>query len=587
MDSDSTPSSHSEIARSSSEGDETQRPSRASRHVDGTLRISRIGDAGREELEATEHRTRFVPDGFYRGMADNDIRGFLDGSFVYGWNQAEQQHVRVGRTKWHRPAPRYGEPELFRCLQRWSDLPLPRHAEVIRAELSLSVERAPVSAVRVFLYPVRRDWGPGRGGELGDNTSPPRKGEVWWREAAAGEREWGLPGASFASEEHEDPDIGVMPLAEAMCCSQDDSSLAFHSERLTRYVDSCLTEGRPCLFMLKLDSDAEDDPGSLIELYSAEHGESRSPARRPELLVDWECGASWTAVHDLHLEGGQEITLEDVDCRPGDWFAATFSPRGSSEFPRIEIREEIEGRSTDWREARYPFRARGDRVSLRVRAVRNPIAFGESFVGTVRDTWVSSGPPESRNVTWTFWSPTGAEHALDASFLGDYEWRVRFRPDEVGRWLYTWKHDFTSDPYDPVIGEFDVVANGRSRLLEELRLLRDEISSGVEGERYHAERRRLCLRFMNLLRATMSSMSPEDWRGVEGEEVRSTARDIRSHLWGKQVPSDPPMEAHPRTWKAGQREGSDDIATTRRRLFPHIVRKLRRIARRIVEVLLR
>lgn len=530
-------------------------------HVDGGLTISRFGQPDGKCSESTEHRTAFVSDGHYRGMTDNDIRGFLDGTFVYGWNQAGQQHVRVGRESWKRPAPRYGEPELFRCLHRWSDLHLPPEAEVVRARLSVTIESAAETPVEVFLYPVNKEWGPGQGGELGDNTSPPGKGEVWWRAAAAGEREWALPGAGFRSEDREDRDTAVMPLADDSC-SPGDTSLSFCSARLTRYVNRRVSGSRPCLFMLKLDDRGEDVPDSVIELYSAEHGEPGAPARRPELLLDWTCDAALTRVNEIHLERGRQITLPAVECRPGDWMAATFRPGGASATPLLEVREELGGELTGWREVRHPFQVRGKRIIFRARAVRNPVELGDPFAATIRDTWVTTGPEESRSVRWRFWSPSGAEHEVSASYLGDYQWQVRFTPEEVGRWVYSWEHDFTPDPYDPAAGAFDVVADELSALLEALRSLHDEVSAGIDQGGPHA-RQRLGRKLMNLQRAVMASMSPERWRDAEGQEVRAILRRIRSLLWGRPIPENLPLEAHARPWKrddgreVGQRDRSD------------------------------
>src|SRR6185436_11991899 len=61
---------------------------------------------------ATVHRTIWVTgkDG-YAGMEDNDLRGHLDGSFKYGWNQVGQNHVRIGRRE---RSATFGECEIFR-----------------------------------------------------------------------------------------------------------------------------------------------------------------------------------------------------------------------------------------------------------------------------------------------------------------------------------------------------------------------------------------------------------------------------------------------------------------------------------------
>ena len=88
--------------------------------ADGTLRVSLLGSGATDS--GLTHETTFVNGVGYTGFSDNDIRGFLDGRFQYGWNQPLQAHVRVGRRH---SSPRSGEPELFRVLPRWADLRLP------------------------------------------------------------------------------------------------------------------------------------------------------------------------------------------------------------------------------------------------------------------------------------------------------------------------------------------------------------------------------------------------------------------------------------------------------------------------------
>jgi hypothetical protein len=329
--------------------------------------------------------------------------------------------------------------------------------------------------------------------------------------------------------------------------------------------------------MLKLDDDGEDVPGSVIEIFAAEHGEPKAPSRRPELVVDWKCRAAWTSVHEIQLERGRHITLPEAECRPGDWFAATFSPEPSSATPVIEVRERVGDDRTDWREVRRPFRARGNRVAFRIRAVRNPIELGDPFTATIRDTWVNTGPMETRTVLWRFRSPSGAEHAVPASYVGDYTWHVRFTPDEVGRWTYTWEHDFTSNPYDPERGEFDVVADDTSRLLGAMSSLHEEVINEI-GQEGSPERERLCRKFMHLQRAVMTSVSPENWRGSEGEKIRTITRKIRSRLWGEQVPATVPMEAHPRDWTQKERRQAEAADRRSSRGLGLLVRIVRRIA---------
>ena len=149
-------------------------------------------------------------------MTDNDIRGFLDGGFIWGWNQATQIHVRLGRNgEFSRPM--YGEVELSRVLQRWDGITLPPDSEISTCRLTLQVEEGPEGPLRLFVYAVARDWRPGSGGEDGNNVSVPKPGEVWWRDAAYGEVPWGLPGVGFASDAHPEADTAA-PLPSPKPC---------------------------------------------------------------------------------------------------------------------------------------------------------------------------------------------------------------------------------------------------------------------------------------------------------------------------------------------------------------------------------
>src|SRR5690606_26881097 len=119
--------------------------------VRGTLRVTAFGD-GPAGAPMAPHVSAYVNgSNGYDGMEDNDLRGFLDGMFKWGWNQPDQVHVRIGRRG---EAPAYGEHELFRVIQRWSGIELPPVTIVDRARLSLVVEKGPAHPVRVGLYAV-------------------------------------------------------------------------------------------------------------------------------------------------------------------------------------------------------------------------------------------------------------------------------------------------------------------------------------------------------------------------------------------------------------------------------------------------
>src|SRR5262249_55412584 len=146
----------------------------------GSLTVS-LYDNAHKATGASRHRTVLVRNDDYAGMEDNDIRGFMDGNFKWGWNQVSQVHVRMGR----RPdAPRYADYEVFRVLQRWDKISLPPVSVIPSVSLSLGIEgfTGQPRPLWVMLYAMKKDWNPGEGGTRHDNVSPPNPGEVWWND---------------------------------------------------------------------------------------------------------------------------------------------------------------------------------------------------------------------------------------------------------------------------------------------------------------------------------------------------------------------------------------------------------------------
>jgi hypothetical protein len=244
--------------------------------IEGDLAVTAYdGGAG---PAATVHRTVWTDGGDgYTGMEDNDLRGHLDGSFKYGWNQVGQNHVRVGRRD---RSSTWGECEIFRAVQRWAGIVLPPGALVREASLDLAVESGPPRPMRLFLYEVHRDWNPGAGGVLGDNVSPPRPGEVWWDDAAYREKPWGHPGAGLASDSDPDADTPVMPLAESLY-TPGGKGLTFRSDALAAYATRRLAAGLPLLFLLKVSDALEDLPTGSVVVYSANQGTTGTPSVVP------------------------------------------------------------------------------------------------------------------------------------------------------------------------------------------------------------------------------------------------------------------------------------------------------------------
>ena len=85
-------------------------------------------------------------------------------------------------------------------------------------------------------------------------------------------------------------------------------------------------------------------------------------------------------------------------------------------------------------------------------------------------TWLTTAPAEEQRVPWTFVSPRGEHHVVEAHYVGDYHWEVEFQPTELGRWLYLYETNF-EHPYRSAEGLFDVVDGVRETARRELRAL--------------------------------------------------------------------------------------------------------------------
>jgi hypothetical protein len=451
--------------------------------VAGRISISALGPVDRERppggatSRPARHRHVWVGNRWYQGVEDNDLRGFLDGRFRYAWNQPSQVHVRVGRQE---KGPRGGEPELFRVLQRWDGIKLPRAATVTRAGLQVEIEEGVDFQLELVLYEVNKDWDPGLGGVRRNNNSAPAPGEVWWNEVAHDLRRWSLPGAGFASDSHAEADTPAMPLARARY-TPGDRSISFESPRLTEYVARRLSRDAPLLFLIKLSDGLEDVPGSLLHLFSANHGDSENDERRPRFWAEWHADAEVVKVErHVLLEHGRSTVLPRLRAEDMSALAVSFYPEDGCESPLVHVRGGAGSRVSEWRAACHPLEVDWEWFEVRIAAVRNPVCLGDAFEAELRDTWTPTGRPEEQEVAWRFVSPTGEEHNVLAEYGGDWRWRVRFRPLEVGRWSYRWTQGFTAVPYESKEGYFDVVARDPDAVVEALERLEERaISSGL------------------------------------------------------------------------------------------------------------
>ena len=517
--------------------------------VRGTLVVTAYG-AGGDQAGLTLHTTTWVQgkDG-YAGMEENDLRGDLDGTFKYGWNQPGQGHVRVGRRE---KSPAYGEHELFRVVARWEGIALPRGAEVEDAVLTMHVEAGPPRPVRLFLYEVHKDWDPGRGGILQDNLSPPKPGEVWWNDIAFGRVPWGRPGVGLASDTDPAADTPVSPLAEA-AYEPAAPTLVFQSPTLAAYVERAAGQGAPLRFLLKASDYLEDVPIGAVNLYSGNHGDSRNLARRPSLTVRWRAAAeraSWRA--PVLLEHGRRLAIPRLAAAGATSVAVTFEPEGGEHAPcdpTIEWRGSTAGGEEPWTRRGIGSGGPWDWIDVRLTAACDPVLLGDPFEAELRDTWIRTAAPEEQEVPWAFVSPVGVVHRVAARYEGDYRWSVRFVPDEAGRWRYTWKQHFAEDPYTSAPGVFDVFVPPERVEAATEALLRDlEAWDRREDPVLQIV---FAARLARLERAAVDAIPGEKFRNGGGAEVRRRLNAVRAAL-DEPAPDPIPLEpGRPPAWKRG------------------------------------
>jgi hypothetical protein len=502
----------------------------------GTLVLSTFADRAGGAPAPAIHRSVFVNGPTYSGMEDNDLRGHLDGTFKYAWNQPTQVHVRIGRRN---TGPRFGEFEIFRVLERWDGIDLPHGARVRNARITIKVEDSAADTVAVMLYEVKKDWNPGTGGTLHNNVSPPKPGEVWWNDAGFQQTSWGLPGAGYASDSDPKADTGEMPLAEARVFPGS-ASFVFESPRLTAYIDRRERENAPLLFLLKAADAHEDTPGSVMNVYSGNHGDSRNIGRRPHLEIEWEAPSQTFSIgRSIALERGRAIAFPRISLKDSKILAASFFADSASFTPTIKFRTGTDTETGLWRPFSGIEECDGAWAEVRLLAAQDPVFLGQPFHAEMLDTWVRTAAPEKQEVPWVFMSPTGVEHRLMANYVGESRWVIAFVPDEIGLWRYQWSQNFTEDPYQSELGFFDVMGADLQSLQEPLEKIAQE-ANGKDPNKL-ATLSPLMLRFARLERAVMSHLTADAYRSESGQDAMERLRATRAALYGHPVPDSIPM----------------------------------------------
>lgn len=398
-------------------------------------------------------------------VEDTDIRGHLDGTTKYDFNQGTSYHMRVGR--------RYGGAyrgafELKRSLLRWRLPDLPTGSRVISMRLRLWVERfltdSPLARSRnpfplhLYVYPIVSSWDAGRGGVQRDDFSAPAPGEASWMEGEAGRLAWPAPGALPRDVDDPNRPYSIAPLAVAMV-DRSDYGLEIESEALVDHLESRIRDGRTFDVLLKLDDQEEDRWGTEFAFLSSEFGDDRDVvSKRPTLEFDIEMSMPAAEYDwDFVLEPGTEFVLPPVrGDRSMDSLlvvAELSSDRLESTVPpQIYMR----GGSIDdttasaWVPVHGPAYVDWDWLQLKVSAAPNPIAWGDRFEVRLLETWVQPEPREQQVPELALIAPSGKVHRVAGRPDGPTEYVLTFTPTELGLWRYGWS--FRPTPVRPLGG---------------------------------------------------------------------------------------------------------------------------------------
>jgi hypothetical protein len=349
--------------------------------------------------------------------------------------------------------------------------------------------------------------------------------------------EWGLPGASFASDDPELGDVAPSALATAQYLPGT-SRLVFSSGALTGYVQRRVAASKSLLFLLKLSDSDEDLVSDHLVLYSAEEGDSLSVSRRPKLKVEWHVPTEvvgWEQA--VLLENGRSLELPKLPTKDANRWAVSFHPRPGYESPEIEVRGGSSSSSSEWRSAAIPFEADWDWIQVRLVAARNPVALGRAFESEYRDTWVPNAKPEDQTLTWHVTDPLGREIEFRGAYEGHFRWRVAFHPKVPGRWSYYLDHDLDWPPYRSEEVVFDVFADDLTIVLDHLEDLADKIEASNLTTR-RAKFETFGEELLRLERAGIQLLTPEEFRSKRGVQFSSRIDEIRRQL-GEALPEQP------------------------------------------------
>src|SRR5690606_41242260 len=180
-----------------------------------------------------------------------------------------------------------------------------------------------------------------------------------------------------------------------------DDVVDLSSTQLARYATQRIREGMPLLLLLKLADTDEDVPGSVLTVYSGEHGATRDLGRRPRLELEWRSSAEKRAEeHAIFLEHGRSLTLPRMRAGAGESYFIEFEAEPDHANPVIEVRGGTGGEVSAWQRAGSPTRGDWEWRQGRRTCAGDADVLGHAVTAEPRDTGLLQGPREPHTARW-------------------------------------------------------------------------------------------------------------------------------------------------------------------------------------------
>ncbi|UCF19745.1 MAG: hypothetical protein JSU87_17830 [Gemmatimonadota bacterium] len=416
---------------------------------EGRLRMTavRFDDRG---PSAVSTRMNYELNAPWAHVEDTDIRGFLDGSMKYPFNQGTSYHMRVGRRY---GGPRDGRFELKRSLVRWVLPELPADARMTSASVTVWIEsflsdsplrreREKFLPLHLYLYPVREEWGAGKGGIRQDDFSRAAPGEASWTDARAEELAWTAPGA--LTPDAEGPgNRYVVPALAVGTIVKDNAALSLEGGGVAEYLQEVYEEGSTFSVLLKLEDDEEDRWGTELAILSSNFGSEKDAfSKRPRLEFELEVpGPAWTSELSYALEAGTEHVASPLRHPGGTVVIALELEEGDGIPPALFVRGGKAGQApvdVAWEPYHYPVVREWDWSQVKLAAPGQRLGWGDTLRFDLQETWVRPGPPEKQVPELVLVSPSGRQMLVAARPDREFWYRFEFQPDEFGLWRYGW-----------------------------------------------------------------------------------------------------------------------------------------------------